>query len=241
MEPALIFAMVLGTAPTLLAMYFLLRGYTAALEEQKLFFAFGIGMILGLVGFTFHIVLDTGLILAGAVGSAIYIFGFAALENLVFFVALNTKWVRGKPEAAFVGISLGAGFSASGVMGLAYNQAARSDFLVSALGVVLLVGIALASTFFRTAAGAILGIGSARSTPWQWYGRALVAQLPYDALMLGILLSIAYGLWYWAVLLAVLAGYSLWLLLYIWRNLLPEFLPGDLRRKIRRERRRFAL
>jgi hypothetical protein len=240
MEPALIFAMFLGVAPALLAMYYLLRGYAAALEQKKLFLGFGIGMILGLVGFTFHIMLDTGLILAGAVGSAIYVFGFAALENLVFFVALNYKWVRGKPEAAFVGISLGAGFSASGVMGLAYNQAARSDFLVSALGVFLLVGIALSSTFFRTAAGAILGIGSARSTPWQWYGRALVTQLPYGALMLGILLSVAYGLWYWALLLALLVVYSAWLLYYVWRNLLPDFLPGELRRKIRRERRRSA-
>lgn len=238
MEPALIFAMILGAGPALLAMYFLLRGYTAALDEKRIFIAFGIGMILGLVGFTFHILLDAGLILAGVIGHAIYIFGFALLENLVLFVALNYKWVRGKPEAPFVGISLGAGFSASGVMGLTYNQAARSDFLISALGVVLLVGITLSSILFRTAAGAILGIGSARSTPWHWYGRAMVAQLPYSALMLGILLSVASGLWYWAVLLVLLVGYSLWLLNYIWRNLLPGFVPGVLKRKIRRERRR---
>jgi len=185
-------------------------------------------------------VLDTGLVLGGAVGSAIYIFGFAALENLVFFVALNYKWVRGKPEAAFVGISLGAGFSASGVMGLAYNQAARSDFLISALGIVLLVGYSLSSTFFRTAAGAIIGIGSAKSTPWQWYGRALVAQLPYNALLLGILLSVLYELWYWMLALALLAAYSLWLLYFVWRKLLPEFIPGALRRVLRRERRRLA-
>lgn len=240
MDPALIFAMVLGAGPALLAMYFLLRDYTAALDEKKLFLAFGIGMVLGLVGFTFHIFLDTGLILAGVVGHAIYIFGFSVLENLVFFVALNYKWVRGKPEAAFVGISLGAGFSASGVMGLAYNQAARADFLISPLGVVLLVGIALSSILFRTAAGAILGIGSALSVPWKWYGRALVAQLPFSALLLGIMLSVAYGVWYWAVLLVLLAGYSSWLLHYIWRNLLPGFLPGSVRRKLRRERRRPA-
>jgi len=238
MEPALIFAMVLGAAPALLAMYFLLRRYTAALDEQKLFLAFGIGMILGLVGFTFHIFLDGQLIRAGAVGPAIYIFGFAALENLVFFVALNYKWVRGKPEAAFVGIALGAGFSASGVMGLAYNLTARAGFQIEAADYLLLIGWALASTFFRTAAGALVGIGSAKSNPWQWYGRALVAQLPYGALNLGILLSVDFGAYSWAVLLALLVGFSLWLLLFVWRNLLPEFIPGELRRKLRRERRR---
>jgi hypothetical protein len=240
MQPALIFAMMLGAAPALVAMYYLLRGYASALDQKNLFLGFGIGMILGLVGFTFHIMLDTGLILAGAVGSAIYIFGFAALENLVLFVALNYKWVRGKHEAAFVGIALGAGFSASGVMGLAYNQAARSDFLISALGIVLLLGFSASSTLFRTAAGAIIGIGSARSLPWQWYGRALVAQLPYNALMLGILLSVAYGLVYWMALLALLVLYSLWLLLFTWRRLLPEFLPGEVRRALRRDRRRSA-
>ncbi len=240
MEPAFIFAMMLGVAPALLAMYYLLRGYASALEQQKLFLALGIGMILGLVGFMFHVVLDTGLLLAGAVGSAIYIFGFAALETLVLFVALNYKWVRGKPEAAFVGVSLGAGFSASGVMGLAYNQAARSDFLISALGIGLLVGYSLSSTCFRTAAGALVGIGSAKGKPWQWYGRALVAQLPYNALLLGILLSVAYGLWYWALALLLLVAYSLWLLSFVWRNLIPDFLPGDLRRVLRRKRRRPA-
>lgn len=240
MELALLVAMVLGAGPALLAMYYILRGYAPALEERKLFLGFGIGMILGLVGFTFHILLDAGLIFAGAVGPAIYIFGFAALENLVLFVALNYKWVRGKPEAAFVGVALGAGFSASGVMGLAYNQAARSDFLVSALGVVMLVGLALASTFFRTAAGALVGIGSARSRPWHWYGRALAAQLPYNALMLGIYISVATAVWYWALFLVLLVAYSLWLLRFVWRNSLPEFLPGEMRRRIRRERRRAA-
>jgi predicted permease len=240
MEPALIFAIMLGVVPALLAMYYLLRGYTAALDEQRIFLAFGIGMILGLVGFTFHVFLDTGLILAGPVGSAIYIFGFAALENLVFFIALNYKWVRGKPEAAFVGISLGAGFSASGVMGYAYNLTARAGLTLEAPDIILLIGLALSSTFFRTAVGAIVGIGSAKSTPWQWYGRALVTQLPYGAMTLGILLSVQYSPWLWALLLAVLVAYSLWLLLYVWRNLIPEFLPGDLKRKIRRERRRPA-
>jgi hypothetical protein len=240
MEPALIFAMMLGIVPALTAMYYLLRGYTAALEERRLFLAFGIGMVLGLVAFIFHIFLDHDLISGGAVGSAVYIFGFAALENLVFFVALNFKWVRGKPEAAFVGIALGAGYSASGVMGLAYNLTARAGFGLGAPDVVLLVGLALGSTFFRTSAGTLVGIGSAKSTPWQWYGRAFVAQLPYGALTMGILLSVAYSDWLWALLLAFLVVYSLWLLLYIWRNLVPEFLPGDLKRMLRRVRRRPA-
>lgn len=240
MEPALIFAMMLGIVPALLAMYYLLRGYASAIEQRKLFLAFGVGIILGLVGFTFHAVLDSGLIQAGPVGSAIYIFGFAALENLVFFVALNYKWVRGKPEAAFVGISLGAGFSASGVMGLVYNLTARAGLSLGPLDLILMVGLALASTFFRTAAGALVGIGSAKSTPWQWYGRALAAQLPYGALTLGILLSVAFGPWLWALLLALLVAYSLWLLYFVWRRLLPGFIPGALRRVLRRERRRFA-
>ncbi len=238
MEPALVFAMVLGAGPALAAMYYLLRGYTAALDEQKLFLAFGIGLLLGLVGFTFHIFLDPQLVQSGPSGSAIYVFGFAALENLVLFVALNYKWVRGKPEAAFVGISLGAGFSASGVMGLVYNLTARATFGLEAPDIVLMVGFALSSTFFRIAAGAVVGIGSARSIPWQWYGRAVVAQLPYGALTLGILLSVSYSPWLWALLLLILVGYSLWLMLHVWRDILPDFLPGGLLRKIRRDRRR---
>ncbi|MBM4248465.1 MAG: hypothetical protein FJ149_03345 [Euryarchaeota archaeon] len=240
MQLALLVAMTLGAGPALLAMYYILRGFAPALEERKLFLGFGFGMILGLVGFTFHILLDAGLILGGLLGAVIYVVAFSALENLVLFVVLNHKWVRGKPEAAFVGVALGAGFSASGVMGLAYNQAARSDFLVSPPGVVMLVGLALSSTFLRTAAGALVGIGSARGTPWPWYGRALAAQLPYNALILGIYISVATGVVYWALFLVLLVAYSLWLLLLVWRNSIPEFVPGELKRRIRRERRRAA-
>jgi hypothetical protein len=240
MQPALIFAMVLGAGPALLAMYYLMRGYTSALDERKLFMAFGAGLILGLVGFTFHIFLDGGLLRSGPVGQGIYVFGFAALENLVLFVVLNHKWVRGTAEAAFVGISLGAGYSASGVMGLVYNLTARATFGLAPADIALMVGLALSSTFFRTAAGALLGIGSARSLPWQWYGRTLVAQLPYGALTMGILLSADIDPWLWAVLLVVLVLYSLGLLYHVWRRLLPEFLPGEVKRTLRRHMRRSA-
>jgi hypothetical protein len=238
MEPALIFAMVLGAAPALATMYYVLRGYTAAFEDQKLFLAFGIGLILGLLGFTFHVFLDPALLFSGPVGAAIYIFGFAGLENLVLFVVLNHKWVRGAHQAAFVGVSLGAGYSASGVMGLVYNLTARATFGLAPEDIILMTGLALSSTFFRTAAGALVGMGSARSSPWPWYGRALTAQLPYGALTLGILLSAASGPLLWAVLLALLVLYSLSLLWYVWRRLLPDFLPGKVRRVLRRDRRR---
>jgi hypothetical protein len=238
MEPALIFALVIGIGPALAAMYYVLRGFVPALQENRLFLGFVAGLFLGLVGFTFHVFLDPVILPPTVVGFLVYVAGFAFLENLVLFVALNFKWVRGKSEAAFIGVALGAGYSASGVMGLAYNQAARGDFLISALGVLLLLGISVASTCFRAAAGGLLGIGSAKSEPWQWFGRAFVAQIPYGAMMMGILLSVAYGLWYWGVFVVALVTYTLWILRRVWRDSLPAFMPGDLRRKIRRERRR---
>jgi hypothetical protein len=238
MDPAFFFAMIVGIGPALLAMYYILRGYVAALDERRLFLAFGIGLILGLVGFTFHVFLDPVVYPPSVIGFLVYVVGFAFLENLVLFVALNFKWVRGKPEAAFIGVSLGAGFSASAVMGLAYNQAAQANFLISPQGVLLIVCISLGSTLFRTAAGALLGIGSAKSEPWQWFGRAFGAQIPYGALMMGILLSVFYVVWYWAVIMLLLVAYALWVLLFVWRNSLPEFLPGELKRRLRRDRRR---
>ena len=238
MEPAFFLAMAVGIGPALVAMYYILRSYVVALEERKLFLAFSIGIILGLVGFSFHAFLDQAVYPLSVIGSLIYVVGFAFLENLILFVALNFKWVRGKPEAPFIGVSLGAGFSASGVMGLVYNQAASANFLITTEGVLLIVCISLGSTFFRTAAGAVLGIGSAKSEPWQWFGRAFAAQLPYGMLMMAIMLSVFYAVWYWALFMLLLVVYALWFLLFVLRRSLPEFLPGEWKRKLRRERRR---
>jgi len=239
MEPAFIFASVIGVGPALLVMYYVLRGYVGGFEDRKLFIGLAVGLVLGVVGFTFHGLLDRVILYPSIFSFLIYVVGFAFLDNLMLFAVLNFKWVRGKPDAAFYGVSLGAGFSATSVMALAYGATSVAVEFFGPISILSLVGIALASTFFRTAAGALIGIGSARSEPWQWFGRALIAQVPYGTMFMALYYAgTFYELWLWVPLMAAMAAYSLWLLRFVWRNSLPEFLPGEIRRKIRRQRRR---
>ena len=229
----------LGPGLAMLLLWAVLRRYEGALNERHLFIALFTGMVLGLVAFLFHGLLDPVIFPPGVFGFLVFVVGFAVLETMMLFVVLNSRWVRGEPQAAFTGVALGAGFSASGVMALTYGAAAPPSAALSPLGLLSITGVAAASTLFRLSAGAILGIGSATSTPWPSAAKAFLAQIPFGALfMLLYYAGVYYEMWLWVPILLTLVGYAAWLARFVTRFSLPEFLPGEVKRRVRRERRR---
>ncbi len=238
LQPAFMLSAVLGPGLALLLLWLLIKRYEGAFDERQLFTALFIGMILGLAAFLFHGLLDPVIFPPSVLGYLVYVVGFAVLETTMMFVVLNTRWVRGEPRAAFTGAALGAGFSASGVMALSDGAAASAETL-SPLGVLSLTCVGVASPLFRISAGVLLGIGSAISMPWQGAARAFLAQIPYGSIFMLLYYAGAYyEMWLWVPIAHLLVGYSAWLVRFIARVSLPEFLPGDVKRRLRRERRR---
>lgn len=239
LQPAFMFSAALGPGLALLLLWLLIRRYEGGFDERQLFIALFAGMVLGLVAFLFHGFLDPVIFPPSVFGYLVYVIGFAVLDNTMMFVALNTKWIRGKPSAAFTGAALGAGFSASGVMALSYGAVAASSEALSPAGLLSLTGAGIASTLFRISAGALLGIGSALSMPWQWAARAFLAQVPFGSLFMTLYYAgLYYDIWMWVPIMLLLVGYSAWLARFVSRVSLPEFLPGEFKRRLRRERRR---
>ena len=239
MELGFALATVLGAGPALLTLYYVLREYQGGWVDQKLFICLAVGMILGVVGFFFHAMLDNVVYSNFAIAFLVYVLGFAALENLMPFAVLNFKWLRGKPDATFYGVSLGAGFAASGAMAFVYRAASVGVDFIGAFGLASLIIISFATIFLRIACGAMVGAGAARSEPWGWFLKAVLVQMPYSFLFMGLLVSAGpyTPVWVWVPLSLAMLGYTYFLLYYVRRRVLPEHLPGGLKKKMRRDRR----
>ncbi|MEM2869228.1 MAG: hypothetical protein QW379_02240 [Thermoplasmata archaeon] len=228
----------LGLGLALLVLWLVLRRYEGAFNERCVFIGITVGLMLGLLSFLFHGFLDIVLFPPSVSGFLVYVVGFAVLDTMMIFVVLNSKWVRGQNDAAFTGAAVGAGFSASGVMGLTYAATSPAGGLTP-IGLLSLTGIALSSTLFRISAGAILGIGSATSTPWHGAAKAFLAQIPFGTLfMLVYYAGIYFEMWLWVPVVLLMLGYTGWLSRFVIRVYLSESLPGDVKRALRRQRRR---
>jgi hypothetical protein len=240
-SPAFIIATVTGIVPALIGMYYILRGFTGGFDDRKLFIAFAVGLIMGIVSFAFHIFIDRVIFPPAPLGWVIYVAGFSFMDNIMMFVVLNFKWMRGKPDAPFYGVSLGIAFSATATMALVYRLlSAYPELNSDAAGMLALVSTAgIAAILLRAATGAFIGVGSARSRPWPWFGRAVMTQMPFGTLFMllyyaGPIFDVLYSI----PILVAMVGYSYWLLNHVRKTSLPESLPGQIKRKIRRERRK---
>jgi len=240
LEYGFILATVFGAGPALFTLYYVLRQYQGAWDDRKLFICLAVGMILGVVGFFFHAMLDAVIYGPLLTAFTIYVAGFAVLENLMLFSVLNFKWLRGTPDATFCGVSLGAGFAASGSMAFVYRASSLGIANLDAFILVSMIGISFATIFLRIANGAMVGLGSALGKPWTWFGKAIVAQVPYATLFMSLLYftDVYTPVWIWAPATGAMVAYTYFVLLYVRKLVLPQNLPAETRKRLRRERRK---
>jgi len=239
-SPAFIIASVIGIVPALVGLFYILRGFGGGFEDRKLFIVFTAGLFLGIISFAFHLFIDNVMLVPSPLGWLVYAGGFAVLDNIMMYAVIYYKWVRASPGAPFYGISLGAGFAATSTMAIVFRLfSAFPDMDALAVGLLIMVSVAgVAAVMLRAATGALIGLGSARSDPWPWLGRAITAQLPFGTLFMLLYYAGNYFDVLWSIpVLAALMAYSWWLLDHVRRRMLPETLPGQLKRRIRRETR----
>ncbi len=229
-----------GIGPALLLMFYTLRRYEypfvekALFRSERLFLSFAIGLVVGVVAaviFNFFQINTT-------VAALLALLAVAVFEESFKIVYLNYKLFRGNFDTVFYGPGLSLGIAATFSMAFAFQVFTQPDVPLGALAVnvtvLVLLSLGLNALHFYT--GSVQGAGAGGGTPWRSYfqsmgARAVFAlllapflapfQIPNPAVLVGFLL--------------VAVGFAVYLFWNAYRRVIPNALPSDVRRRLRRQ------
>lgn len=227
----------LGLGPALALMFYTLRNYDypyvekALFSDRRLFASFAVGMVAG----TASAALTYFLLPASDFALILVVLLLVALFDELFkMVYLNLRTLRGRFDATFYGAALGLAMGGSSSMAFAY--VALGTLGLGTVTVAFSLAVALSLVGVEFFAGSLLGSGAANGRMVQPLGEALAART-LVAVPLALLLSPPDATVGWAAgVLAVGGGLGLAWMAHA--TVLPEALPQDVRRGIRRRRRR---
>jgi len=245
-QPLICFANVVGIVPAVLLMYYLLKTYDRYLKDIYLAGALGVGLLLGVMMFLFHLFIDPIVIYTIDGLIFIYIMGFALFENITKLMVLNHRIMRGEKGASFYGTTLGLGMGITSIMAIAYMDALRDPdaFLKEPLVIPTFIMLAFGFSAIQGATGAIVGYGAMKGRPWVHLGYAMVAHMVFNTSM-AVFIFTEYPGRFAAASIVATVGFGALYLAYV-RYLtasLPRSLQVDRRRRLRkgsRKRRRTA-
>lgn len=229
-------ALLLGIVPALAILWFSLSQFSyphvdqTLFDDRKAFFALAVGMVFGVLASVLNIALGLDILLLAAV---------LLLEEAFKLVYLNRRGYRGRFDTTFYGVPLGAGAASTAVVASAYGGAG-SLYVPESLLLLALFSVSLAIAHVDT--GALIGFGASQARTWKPFVQAVAVRYAHTALLSPFILlsgqpfAVA-GPW---ALLSVVAslGFAAVIYRYVYEELLPGTLPEDIRRKIKRERRR---
>ncbi len=231
----------IGIGPALLIIYYALRRYEYPYVEQalfrndRLFLSFGVGMVMGVVSAVlfnaFTIELYT---------TALFVLLIISVFDESFkMVYLNLKPFQGRFDTAFYGSSLGVGMGATFVMAFAFQTFSQpvgqptDPFHPQNILILLTLSVAMISLQFFT--GSLLGVGAAGRRPWRAYLQALGARGVFSLLLAPFLAPFQVANVYVIVGFFLLAAaFAVFLLWEGYSNVIPDSLPADVRRRLRR-------
>lgn len=226
-----------GIGPALATLYYSLRRYEYPWVEKglfrndRLFMSFAVGMILGVLSAVFFNSFRIDLFT-----TALLVLILTALfeESFKLFY-LNLRWLQRRFDTVFYGASLGVGMAATFVMAFAFQtftQPVDPFHPISVLGL-LTLSVALVSLHFFT--GSMIGSGVAEGKPWWAYLRALTARVFFAVLLAPFLAPFQVVDPYLIIgFLVAAAAFALFLLWEGHSRVIPESLPADVRRKLRK-------
>ncbi|MDD4308600.1 MAG: PrsW family glutamic-type intramembrane protease [Thermoplasmata archaeon] len=236
----------IGFGPALFLIWFSLRKYTypfvegSLFEDRKVFFLLAVGMFAG----TFVYILEQFLTplyshedsISLMMFILVFVLAFPLIEDLVKFVILNFKGYEGRFDSTFYGISLGAGFSATWIIGYVIrimNDAEVSGDSVSPEGWLGLILFSICVSLIHCSVGAILGDGTGKKMGLKGLPGAVIPHFIFNLLLFPFLV---YGqIWYSLVFLIPVSA-----LIYhgVYTHTIPECLPQEVQKEIRRNQRR---
>lgn len=229
-----------GFGPAIAVLYHALRTYDYPFTEDtyfdtsRVFLAFAVGMVLGTVSGAFTVALGALSLLSLVVAILL----LALFEEGVKLVYLNRKKYRGRFDSTFCGASMGIGLAALVAAGNAY---VNGRALLTPANIVLLSALSASLALVHVSTGAIIGWGCSKEQVTKPFAQAYVARVLHAAMLVPFIVWSALGRTDVLIPLLSLSAavvFTALVYIYVYKTILPDTLPPELRRKRRRDLRR---
>lgn len=235
-EAVLVVSGLIGFTPAVAVLFHALRTYDyphtdhAYFDTSRVFLAFFLGIVLGTISGAFTVALRS----SSLVSLVVSLLLLAAFEEGVKLVYLNRKGYRGRFDTTFIGLSMGIGIAALVGAGIAYVN--RQDLLLPHFVAPLAV-LSASLAFLHAGTGALIGFGCAHGPLLERFLQAYVARALHGSMLVPFIVWSALGRTDVLIPLSSLSAaavFAFLLYLYVYRRILPETLPQELRRERRR-------
>ena len=226
-----------GIGPALLLLWHALRRFDyprvekTLFDDRRVFFSLAVGMVFGTVSSVFTLYSQpvdiTGVVIVLAV--------VVLFEESFKLVYLNRKGYRQNFASTFYGVAIGLGISSTVVLATGLRN---PGYASSPATFALLVAYSFSMCTTEGTTGAIIGYGCSKGEPWTNFLVALFARFFFTFISVPFLLgSSALPDWlvFASLIGAVVVGAFLYSIAYL--DILPDTLPPDLRRLLRKGRK----
>lgn len=234
---AFIVAFVLGIGPAFALLYYSLRRYDrpftehTLFDDRRVFFAFFVGMVFGVIVAVLNFVLLLG---APFPANLAFLFSILTFEEMFKLVYLNRRGYQQRFDTTFYGLSLGVGAASTAVMGgIVWGS---PNAITDPVGLAYLVLFSVNLSLVNADTGALLGFGASQGNMWGSFAKALAVRWGHYALLFAYL-QLAPDPWPLVSILTALAFAGI-VYHYVYTQLLPASVPEDVRRGMRRRARR---
>jgi hypothetical protein len=233
---------IVGFGPAIAVLYHALRTYDypyterAFFETRRVFLGLAVGMVLGTASGAITVALRAGLVTLLSLVIALVLLAF--FEEGFKLIYLNRKAYRGRFDTTFVGVGLSIGIAAIASAGSSY---VNGPALYAPGVLVPLLVFSASLAFVHGSTGAIVGSGCAKSDVVVPFAQAVLARVLHAAMLVPFFAWGAFPSVSPAVPVFSLAAATMFAVLlyrYVYRTVLPNTLPPDMRRERRRRVRR---
>jgi hypothetical protein len=221
----------------MLLLWFTLRKYAyphtryTYFSGQKVMMAIAGGMVAGLI-FSMLYRFFLPFLLVNAVFMAVF-------EEILRLVILNSPWFQMKFDSVFYGAALGGGTATMIISGIAYTTQympeTSGDFWTPVM-LTQLVILSVSLCLLNMANGAMIGYGCGKGVIWTYTFQAIIAHVIFSIALIGVIYPYPeqVGIFYYPSLAGILLVGVL-LYIYVYRNMVENALPENLRKQRRRE------
>lgn len=230
----------IGFTPALFLIWHSLRKYSypyvegSLFEDRRVFFMLAIGMVVGslifVLEFSLYPMFITDTEFYFVMFILIFVLAFPLLEDMAKFIILNFKGYRGRFDSTFYGISLGAGYSATSMLGMIVGANQTDITMINWIGLFFL---SAATCLIHVSVGATIGSATGQNLGLRGIPLAVIPHIIFNLLMFPWFATDQ--IWYSLVVALPLAAYIYW---GVYSKTIPECLPGAVQKEVRRETRR---
>ena len=243
MNTIMLIGSVIGFGPALFLIWFSLRKYSypyvegSLFEDRRVFFMLAVGMVVGSLLFVLELSLFPIFYFEGQLYFElfilIYVLAFPLLEDMAKFIILNFKGYRGRFDSTFYGIALGAGYSATAIIGYINIDLSGAGGSIDAITWLGLLFFSAATCLIHVSVGATIGSATGRNLGMRGIPLAVIPHIIFNMLMFPWLA--ANQIWYSLIIALPVAAFIYW---GVYTKTIPECLPAEVQKEVRRDTRR---